>query len=190
MKRCRHCRQYFQAFNSLEVVCSVGCSIAYARAHPEKVSRLRRNGARVEKREGRERLKSRRDYVQDAQRAVNAYCRERDAFDGCISCDMPSNYGGRWHAGHYRTTAAAPQLRFNEDNIHKQCAQCNTSKSGNTVEYRKRLIVKIGVVRVEALENDNAVSKRDIDELKAIRKLYQTKLRDLRARREMWGAVA
>jgi hypothetical protein len=164
--------------------------MAYATKHPDGVKRIALKAKRLETREVLERLKPRREHVKDTQRAVNAYCRERDEFDGCISCDMPSNYGGRWHAGHYRTTAAAPQLRFDEDNIHKQCAQCNLSKSGNIVEYRKGLVAKIGLVRVEALENNSRVSKLDIDELKAIRKAYQTKLRDLRTRREMWGAVA
>lgn len=172
--------------------CSPRCAVTWSKANPAKVQQLVRKGLRAEKREGREKLKSRRDYEREAQRAFNAYIRERDLFNPCICCGgwpkTPSNH--QWDAGHYRSTGAAPQLRFNEDNCHRQMVACNRSKSGNAVSYRMHLMLRIGVARVEALENNNTVAKRDIDELKAIRKTYQTKLRDLRSRREMWGAVA
>lgn len=185
-RRCKVCSEWFRPFNTIQPVCATPkCALEWAR-------RLKAKKLRLEKREGRERLKSRRDHERDAQRAFNAYIRERDRFEPCICCGLwpktPSNH--QFDAGHYRTAAAAPQLRFDEDNCHKQLVSCNRGKSGNAVEYRKRLVLKIGLARVEALENNNAVAKRDIAELKAIRKAYQVKLRDLKARREMWGVVA
>ncbi|WP_372584593.1 recombination protein NinG [Cronobacter sakazakii] len=61
----------------------------------------------------------------------------------------------QWDAGHYRTTAAAPQLRFDERNIHKQCVVCNQHKSGNLVPYRAELIRRIGLSAVEAVESNH-----------------------------------
>lgn len=202
-KRCKlkSCRAKFEPKTPFHAFCSADCLGEFARQMNAKITlaqiadrakRSERQAARKEKRAGRERLKSRRDHEREAQTAFNAYIRERDRGETCICCGRwpktPSNH--QWDAGHYRTTAAAPQLRFDEDNCHKQLVSCNRGKSGNAVEYRKRLVLKIGLARVEALENNNAVAKRDIDELKAIRKAYQVKLRDLKARREMWGAVA
>jgi hypothetical protein len=50
--------------------------------------------------------------------------------------------------------------------------------SGNQIEYRKRLIKKIGVERVEWLEeNGNQVKKWTIEELKELIKKYKQKIK-------------
>ena len=180
-KPCRHCRKEFIPKRStLEVTCSVHCAIAYARkASPKRLEVDRRKARAAEKREAVEKLRRRRDWVSLAQALVNQWVKLRDANDGCISCHMPANYQGQWHASHYRSVGAAPQLRFDLANIHKSCAQCNSFKSGNVVEYRLRLIQKIGLAEVERLENDNAIRRFDIDELKSVIALYRGKLREL-----------
>lgn len=188
MKRCRYskCRAKFEPkFRSTEECCSTEHAIAYAReSTPKRREIVQRRIANAERRERREKLKRLPDYIAAAQSEFNRFIRERDFSDGCISCHMPFNYSGQWHAGHYRTTAAASQLRFNEDNVNKQCSQCNARKSGNVVEYRIRLVHKIGVARVEALENDNRTVKWDRFVLIGIRKEYAAKWKALRAARE------
>lgn len=196
-KRCKQrepgCQGTYIPRNTLQPTCfNPKCAIAFAKSK-EMAGHVRKL-QRVEKREGREKLKRRKDYEDEAQRAFNAYIRARDEADPCICCDGWPEVRSRgrqhvWDAGHYRTVGAASHLRFNEDNCHKQLVSCNRSKSGNAVEYRKRLVRKIGIARVEALENDNSIVRRDIDELKAIRKKYQVKLRDLKHARE-FGAAA
>ncbi len=83
-------------------------------------------------------------------------------------------------AGHYRTTAAAPQLRFDERNIHKQCVVCNQHKSGNLVPYRVELISRIGQEAVDEIESNHNRHRWTIEECKAIKAEYQQKLKDLR----------
>jgi hypothetical protein len=90
--------------------------------------------------------------------------------------------GSRWDAGHYRSTGAAPHLRFNEDNCHRQLVVCNRHGSGRAVDYRIGLIARIGIERVEALENDNSVAKYTVDDLKAICFRYRAKLKDLKSK--------
>ena len=87
----------------------------------------------------------------------------------------------QWHAGHYRSIGAAPELRYDERNIHKQCAPCNTHKSGNAIEYRIRLIQKIGLAEVEALECEHPPRKYTVDDLIDIKRHYKDKLRALQA---------
>ena len=43
-------------------------------------------------------------------------------------------------------------MRFEEDNVNSQCKHCNYFMSGNLLNYRKNLINKIGLERVERLD--------------------------------------
>lgn len=43
-------------------------------------------------------------------------------------------------------------MRFMEDNVHGQCLQCNYFLSGNLLNYRRNLIVKIGQEAVDKLD--------------------------------------
>lgn len=154
-----------------QVVCSWQCASTFTAK--EKVKRERK-----EYREKKEALKSRRDWLNDAQTAFNAYIRLRDDKLPCVSCGR--HHTGQYHAGHYRSVGAAPQLRYNEDNVHKQCQPCNTHKSGNAIEYRINLVKRIGIERVEWLENNNDVVKWTIEQAKQIKELYNRKLKELR----------
>ena len=77
-----------------------------------------------------------------------AWIRKRDKGKRCISCGSwePSDAGHFYSAGHY------PSLEFNEDNVNIQCRQCNYHKHSNALEYRKSLVKKIGIERVERLD--------------------------------------
>ncbi|HVZ31849.1 MAG TPA: recombination protein NinG [Polyangiaceae bacterium] len=185
-KRCRRrvCGKEFTPRSTLEKFCSFDCAAAEVPKIVRRGQLKRTAAARKEKREYRARTMTIGKLLQGAQREYNRYVVQRDHALGCISCHMPPDYGGQWQAGHYRTTKAASHLRFNEDNVHKQCAQCNGPKSGNIVEYRKGLVARIGIERVEALENDNRTAKWDRDELVAIRRKYLAKWKSLRAARE------
>lgn len=123
-------------------------------------------------------LKPRSYWIKQAQQAVNAFIRERDRDLPCISCGTLTS--AQWDAGHYRTTAAAPQLRFDERNIHKQCVVCNQHKSGNLVPYRVMLIERIGIAAVDEIESDHKRHRWTTEECKAIKAEYQQKLKDLR----------
>lgn len=96
----------------------------------------------------------------------------------CISCGTLTS--AQWDAGHYRTTAAAPQLRFDERNIHKQCVVCNQHKSGNLVPYRVELISRIGQEAVEEIESNHNRYRWTVEECRAIKAEYQQKLKKLR----------
>lgn len=122
---------------------------------------------RKEKAERKAKLKTLRDWLDDAQNIVNKYIRLRDADKPCISCGTTADV--QYAAGHYRSRGSASHLRFNHDNLHKQCNRhCNMALSGNQRNYRTGLIARIGLERVEALENDNTPHKWTIDEAKAV----------------------
>lgn len=134
-----------------EQVCSVECSIeliqskTFKRKHEKEI---RINNA-IEKKKILEKLETHSDWLRKLQKVFNAYIRERDKNKPCISCG--TNKSNAWHASHYYPTTKS-YLRFNEDNVHKSCVKCNVFLHGNLVQYRERLIEKIGIERVIALD--------------------------------------
>lgn len=176
-KTCRSCKAKFEPHNSFQVVCSPGCALKYAQKDLQKAAERKAKEQRKWVREQKQRLKSRGDHLKDAQQAFNAYIRERDRHRPCISCGTYT--AGQFHAGHYRTTKAAPELRFEELNCHKQCAQCNNFDSGNIVEYRINLVQRIGQEAVDWLEGPHEPKKYSVEEIKAIKAKYRAMKREL-----------
>jgi hypothetical protein len=151
--------------NSLQTVCGIRCAA--------KVAPKARKEAAKALRERREAAKPRGKWLQEAQAAFNAYIRKRDEAMPCISCGR--FHEGQWHAGHYLSTGARPELRFDEQNCHKQCQPCNTHLHGNLVMYRAELIRRIGLAKVEKLEGPHQLCKWTVTDLKAIRDDYRAK---------------
>jgi hypothetical protein len=189
-KKCRvaECRASFVPQRLGQRVCSPACAILDAPTNQANQEKARKSLAQVERREikvRKEKLKSRADHLREAQAAVNEYVRLRDAQLPCISCDsMPNDNdlmtGSRWDAGHYRSVGACPELRFEPLNIHRQCVKCNRNLSGNAVEYRIRLVLRIGADRVAWLEGPHEPRKYTVEEIKAIKAEYRAKTRELK----------
>lgn len=177
MKKCRICKAEFKPFNSLHVACSPGCALQIARKALNKDAKEKAKEQRKWVREQKQRLKTKGEHTREAQQAFNAYIRERDRNRPCISCGTYT--AGQFHAGHYRTTKAAPELRFEELNCHKQCAQCNNFDSGNIVEYRISLVQRLGQEAVDWLEGPHDPKRYTIDDLKAIKTKYRALKRDI-----------
>lgn len=182
-RKCRNpdCREWFSPRSSFQTWCTPGCGVVVARAMQRKTQR-QRDQATLES------LKTRRDYLREAQRAFNAFIRERDHDLPCISSGRTRGNdglltGSRFDAGHYRSIGACPELRFCELNCHKQSVHDNRSLSGNTVEYRKRLIQRIGIENVAWVEREHAPKHYSADDLKQIRDSYRRKTRELKNRR-------
>lgn len=119
------------------------------------------------------------DHLKLTQMVVNKYIRLRDKDELCISCGKKIN--GVEHASHYLSSGGHSNIRFHEDNIWKSCYKCNVMLSGNPTSYRIRLIKKIGVERVEWLEDNAYIEKRwTREELKEIQEIYKAKIKNLK----------
>ena len=174
-KTCKVCRTKFDPVRPFQVACSIDCSIKHAQAIRGKVEAKIKQAEAKEHKEAKAKAKTRQQWLKEAQTAFNAWIRKRDEHQPCISCGR--HHQGQYHAGHYRTTKAAPELRFDEFNVHKQCSVCNNHLSGNIVEYRLGLIKRIGVVAVEWLEGKHESKKYTIDDLKDIKADYTNRLK-------------
>lgn len=178
-KRCKACRSEFVPIKPLQVACGISCALELAKAVHAKKQAQEATKERAEQAKRKEATKTKGQHTKDAQAAFNAFIRERDKDLPCISCGTTADV--QYAAGHYRTTAAAPELRFNPLNVHKQCNRnCNMGKSGNLLNYRAGLIAKIGLEQVEWLEGPHEPKRYSIEDLKAIKAEYRAKLRDLK----------
>jgi len=183
---CPHCRRRLNEGERIHSTCHAGyadAQAAKAERRAAKACKVASQEERAATKKRREALKTRGEWMKEAQQAFNEFIRERDRQAGhaCISSGRPLDWSGNQvDAGHYRSTGAAPHLRFNEDNCHAQSKHDNQFLSGNAVDYRIRLIERIGLARVEALEADNEVRKFTVDQLREIRDTYRAKTKALK----------
>ena len=169
-KTCKICKVKFTPTRPLQSVCSPNCAYTHAKAVRVKTERKVTKEAKV-------RLKSKSEWLKEAQTVFNQYIRLRDKDLPCISCQR--FHTGQYHAGHYLTTGAHPELRFDEINVHKQCSACNNYLSGNIVEYRINLINKIGLDAVTYLESKHQPKHYTIEDIKTLKAIYREKVKTL-----------
>ena len=169
-KTCEVCERVFVPDRMGQLVCRPACAMARVR----NAKKAERESVRARK----EAIKSKADWAREAQTAFNAWIRARDEGLPCISCGR--HHQGQWHAGHYLSTGARPELRYTESNVHRQCAPCNTHLSGNAVLYRIGLINRIGSDAVEWLEGPHELPKLTADDYRAIRDTYRQKLKEIK----------
>lgn len=184
-KRCKNpaCRQPFPPANSMQTVCGYRCGLAVAKNARERREKDLAKKDRKKTKERKEKLKTRADYVREAQQAFNEFIRWRDRVAGyaCISSGRSLDWSGNAvDAGHYRSVGSAPHLRFDERNCHAQTKQENRFLSGNAVDYRVGLIARIGLEVVEALEADQDPRHYTVDDLQRIKAEYRAKVRELK----------
>lgn len=169
-KQCCICAFRFIPRTTTQKVCSPNCAIKLNKKKKEKEFD-------AETRRLKSTIKTRKDFAEDAQTSINRYVRARDAKDPCISCGR--YHSGQYHAGHWLSRGAFPELSYCLHNINKQCAPCNNHKSGNQAAYRIRLIKKIGIDKVEALEGPHGPLKPSISYLKRIKVIFDKKYKRL-----------
>lgn len=173
-KKCEACPNKFVPTRTFQTWCSPDCAVVIAKAKRQKEKK-------AELKQRKEAIKTRGELLEEAQRAFNWWIRERDYGQPCNSCGRAS--GCKVNAGHYRSVGAQPALRFHPDNVHIQCEHCNSYLSSNAVEYRIRLVQKIGIEKVEWLEQEHEPAKWTVEEIKEIKKKYSKMARELKKQR-------
>lgn len=187
-RKCRQCKAVFTPARSLQSVCSPACAAEHAKKlAAQKAARANRD-ERKSIAERKAKLKTRSDWKKEAQDAVNKVARFRDilAGRGCISCGARPDwrFGGSVDAGHYRSVGSAPHLRYYLPNIHLQCKRCNRDLGSNTVEYRKGLVQRVTINRVEEIESMQWTAKWSVEYLQRLKKVMNKKARRLERRIE------
>jgi len=151
-KSCRNpeCGKEFQPYKSTDKYCSYTCQREceidkMTKKAMKVVEKLRRDKRRAQKEEDKQKLmelmtKSElaKEIQYNSSWGVNKLIREIDKGHGCISGSTAKK---QFHAGHYHTVGAHPELRFNLLNIWNQSAQDNHFGSGNIHGYRNGIML-------------------------------------------------
>ena len=187
LPECEVCKVKFHRERPFQVVCSVKCSIEKAK----QVGRAKElEQKKADRKRRSENHKAKRVFLENDKRHVGkqakAYCHRwikwRDRGLPCIACGESMDHLSEHakHASHYRPSGMNSAIRYHVDNINLGCSRCNEHLSGNPQEYRKRLVAKIGIERVEWLEAQNHVYKWTIEELREVRDHFKRELKALK----------
>jgi hypothetical protein len=97
------------------------------------------------------------------QTIFNKYIRLRDSGGGyftCISCSMTKTTD-EMNAGHFYAVKGYDGLRFDELNVHGECASCNCFNESHLIGYAINLNEKIGDIEIQKLHKRAAAYKKD-----------------------------
>ena len=175
--KCKFCKQPATQRFGLNYFCNPDCAYNQARANIIKRADVDAKERRKRDRELLKQLKTRSEWLKELQAVFNKFIRLRDSNLPCVSCGR--FHQGQWHAGHYLSVGAHPELRFNELNVWRQCQPCNAHLSGNLINYRVELIKRIGLAEVERLEGPQQPLKITIPEIQELIKTYKQKCKEL-----------
>jgi hypothetical protein len=204
--KCKVCKKAC-APSGVVTLCSYECAHALSMKADASVKAKKVKAAKEAKKvfnrntkELKKGIKRRKEWVNDLQALFNIWVRFRDKEDPCISCGRTNKQvatneaplrGGLWDAGHYHSRGAREELSFNRDNCHKQCKSCNGgsgkyARKNHTVgsEYKERLIIKIGLERVELLNTPHPSLKEQfptIDDIRVEIARYRKLIKDHKA---------
>ena len=172
MPRCKNCKNKFEPIKFNQKFClEPDCVKVWVET--EKQKQWKKTKA-----EKKSELMTVQDYVKIAQQVFNKYINERDKGLPCISCGKPIK--GRVNASHYYNANNHWNVRFDERNVHSSCITCNQFLSGNLIEYRFKLIDKIGSKLVDELDAEARKTRKfTIEELKEIISTYKEKIKNI-----------
>src|SRR6185437_7930021 len=156
----------------------------FARLLREKLERIDAKAERLVDKQKLEKLRPLSYWRKKAKSALHAFVRERDHGKSCISCDTilikTGKPGGDYDAGHFRSVGSAKHLEMDVRNIHGQCKQCNNHRSGNVIEYERRLRIRYGDRMVDELLADNTSRMYRKTDYQAIEAVCKQRLKDLK----------
>ena len=170
-RKCVTCKDKFTPQNNTQICCSPVCAIDY-------MKKQRSKEWQKEKKIIKQSLETKSEVLKAAQIVFNNYIRARDKNKNCISCGK--QLGKTFHAGHMFSVGAYPNLRFNENNVHGQCIECNLHKHGNVKEYDLSLQNILSDIEYsKLLESRNTPLKLSLDEVKELIAIYKHKTQEL-----------
>lgn len=186
MPRCKICKCKFVPRWAMQPTClenDGACAVEYAKQYNEKkrqkAEHKRKQDWAKEKKVLTEKSMKFSQWLNLLQKEVNTFIRLRDKDKVCISC--AGWLGKKYHAGHFYSVGSHPNLRFDEDNIHGQCEQCNIHFRGNQLEYRFHLPARIGMDKFEALEARKEVElKISVPDIKLKIQYYRAEIKKIK----------
>lgn len=180
MPRCKNCRKPFEPrFSTFEKFCwDVQCKTLEGLQKVRERKDMEAKKQRKELKQRKTALETIQQKVKRVQKVVNEYIRKRDKGKPCISCNKI--LAGKFDAGHYYNSNNHWSIRFDTANIHGQCVRCNRDLHGSLIEYRKKLIHRIGEDELMRLDGVcHNIRKFTKDELETIMTEFKTMIKEM-----------
>lgn len=181
MPRCKNCKTTFLQYEFNNKFCKkVDCQYQKWVWIKEEQKAKEKKAWNQRKAKAKEEDETHPQHLRKTEQIFNTYIRKRDKEKGCVSCGKKFGVKEKFDAGHFHPVSTSPSIRFNEDNVHAQCVNCNRDKHGNLHEYRFRLINRIGIERVEDIDRlRHGIIKYTIYELKELQEIYKQKVKEI-----------
>lgn len=186
-RRCRQCREYSIPKDAPKsaFTCSPECALAYVRKRQAK------DRAKVHKAKVRNfRMQDKSHQIELTRKAFNTMIRLLDRGKLCPTCGEPL-IEGEYDAGHVRTVASCPQLRFDARACFGQCRKCNgsgtirkrTRKTQEVVSelYKQWILDTFGQEYYDWLYGPHPSPNWTIEDLIAMRMVFLEEIRRLQA---------
>jgi len=118
--------------------------------------------------------------LEEATNYMSLYCRLRDALKWnrkfpidisvedpkklvvkCCTCGKIGNWFYTMQAGHFipKGSRGESGVRFDEQNVHAQCSDCNAFNQGRTLEYLDYMLAEYGQKVIDELRRDDIALK-------------------------------
>lgn len=105
------------------------------------------------------------DLTKKLDKVFSAYIRLRDVMPNgcfrCISCGQIKRFE-EGDCGHYRSRIHMA-TRWDPDNAHMECRGCNRVSADHLIDYRRNLVGKIGLSRIDRVELLSKTQKHWLD---------------------------
>jgi len=114
-KPCTYCEKEFKLFKTTDKYCSRTCMMlgkrlkAYENKHKPIIKKKKSD---------------RKLLMEIAVKVFHTHIKQRDKNEPCFCCGEP--LGNDYHAGHCFSGGGHASVKFDEDNVHAQKAECNT----------------------------------------------------------------
>jgi len=194
---CKVCKTKFTPTRGFVSWCGPECGFELASELARKKAEKAAKADRRETRAKLEKLKTRGDWIQEAEYEVRRFRRLEELAKGrgCMSCRRSQEEvqgtdgwkpGGAWDAGHFLGKGARPELRMEPLCIWLQCKSCNAgsakyARKGYTVglAFEENLRAQEGDALVDWLKGPHEPKHYTIDDLKEIKRTYKAKAKAL-----------
>ncbi len=77
----------------------------------------------------------------------------------CVTCGVTRHYKDDMQAGHY-ARRDLKNTRYDEQNVHVQCVNCNKWKSGNMAAYAAFMVAKYGQEIIVVMNQRSQIIKQ------------------------------
>lgn len=182
LPKCKICKNEFVKTRPLQPTCTrYECMVDYANQHLSKSVKEKKKQDTKAKKEFNQNDKV---YLKElAQRLVNKYARMRDEKERGYVCCTCGHRGGQMDGGHFLPTSGYSAIRYNTNQIHQQCKNCNRFNGGKPKEYRVFMIDKYGLDYVEKLESiKNTTRSYSTEYYQKLIRVVRKKIKRLEAR--------